>query len=89
MPKQLDPIAEAAARITDAILARLHDVGEAYSIPQFCRRQNMSKSHFYALPREDWPEIMEIRGLKRITPEAEANWRRRMEAKAREANGST
>ena len=89
MPPRLDPIAVAAARITDAILARLSDVGHAHSIPQFCARQGMSKSHYYDLPLEDRPEIMEINGLKRVTPEAEARWRNRHTKPAQEFSGQT
>jgi len=85
MPQRQSPIAEAAARITDAILARLSESGQAYSIPQFCQRNGFSRSKYYELPAEDRPDIMNINGVLRITPEAEDKWRRRMETKARAA----
>jgi hypothetical protein len=50
------------------------------SIDAFCGRHGMCRATFYNLRKKGKaPRIMEIGGLRRITPEAERDWERGME----------
>ena len=69
--------------IAEAIAANMPNPG-ASSIDGFCRRNSMGRSTFYALPPELRPEIAEIGGLRRITMEAEAEWRVRILERTRQ-----
>ena len=55
---------------------------DAYSIPEFCEAHGFCRASYYNLPAEDRPREMEIGKLKRITRDAAADWRCRMEEKA-------
>ncbi len=55
----------------------------AFTIPQFCAAHGISRSLLYSLWREGGgPRTMTLRGSRRISHEAAAEWRRRMEAEA-------
>ena len=55
----------------------------AFTIGEFCARNGFSKATYYNLRKADRPVEMLIGDkLKRITPESEADWHRRMEARA-------
>jgi hypothetical protein len=54
-----------------------------YSIKQFCANNDISKSLLYLLwKRGDGPRYLDLGGRRKITVAAEAEWRRRMEAKS-------
>lgn len=49
---------------------------EALSIPEFCHRNDISKSTFYKLKKQGrGPRIMRLGRAHRITPAAEQDWR--------------
>ena len=53
----------------------------AMSVPEFCRRHNISRSLFYVLrANKQAPQTMKVGGRTLISDEAAAKWRRRMEA---------
>ncbi len=56
---------------------------EAQTILEFCQAHGFSRATYYNLPREDRPREMIIGGLRRISREAAADWRRRMEEEGR------
>ena len=90
MPTQHeDPVVKIAASIIEAVRAQLDDGGPAMSISAFCRNNDISPSHYYNLPPEDRPEVMWIGRVPRISPRAQAEWRRRMEAKKQEARAAS
>ncbi len=55
---------------------------DAQTIPEFCVSHGFSRATYYNLPPEDRPREMHIGKLKRITREAAAEWRQRMEQKS-------
>lgn len=55
---------------------------DSFTISEFCAGEHFSRSTYYNLPPEDRPEEMRFAGLVRITPEARAAWRRRMQKRA-------
>ena len=57
---------------------------DALSIEEFCKSHGFSRATFYNLPLEDRPTLMKVAGRKRVSREAAAAWRRRMEARAAE-----
>jgi hypothetical protein len=61
--------------------AARHQPGMARNIPAFCLNNDISVSFYYSLKRKGrGPREMELEGRTLITPEAEADWRRAMEA---------
>jgi hypothetical protein len=53
----------------------------AFTINEFCARNKLSRSKFYQIRRKGLgPREMEIDGLRRITAEAEAAWKKANEA---------
>jgi hypothetical protein len=51
----------------------------AFSLSEFCRVENFSKSFFYALRKKNLaPAVSDINGLLRITPQAREEWHQRM-----------
>ena len=56
---------------------------EAQTILEFCQAHGFSRATYYNLPREDRPREMIIGGLRRISREAAADWRCRMEEEGR------
>jgi hypothetical protein len=60
------------------------DDQRAFSLTEFCRVENFSKSFFYALRKRNLaPAISDIGGLLRITPQARQAWHERMAALAK------
>ena len=57
---------------------------DAYTIEEFCKAHGFSRSTFYNLPVEDRPRLMQVGGRQRVSREAAAEWRRRMEERAAE-----
>ena len=55
---------------------------DAFTIDEFCKSHGFSRSTFYNLPETDRPALMQVAGRKRVSREAAAEWRRRMEARA-------
>jgi len=50
--------------------------GDLHTIPSFCESNAISESLYFALKRRGLqPREMEIDGIIRITPQAEADWR--------------
>jgi len=61
--------------------AKRRQPGDLHTIPSFCESNAISESTYYALKRRGvQPRELEIDGAIRITPEAEADWRREREA---------
>lgn len=51
-----------------------------YTVPQFCDAHNVSRTHLYALWKEDkGPRLMKVGRRTLISAEAAADWRKRME----------
>ena len=62
----------------------------AFSIPEFCRRHGISRAHFYNLSKSGGaPTVMRVGRRTLISAEAAAEWRRRMEDAARDAQART
>jgi hypothetical protein len=56
------------------------DVCAAFSVEEFCRRNDISEALFWKLRRENrGPQCMELGRILRITPHAEAAWHRARE----------
>ncbi len=55
---------------------------DAYTIPEFCVSNGISRGSYYNMPPGDRPVEMAIGGCKRISREARFDWRRRLEARA-------
>jgi hypothetical protein len=54
-----------------------------HSVDSFCENNGISRAFLYLLwKRGDGPVYMDLGGRRKITPEAESDWRRRMEAKS-------
>jgi hypothetical protein len=54
---------------------------DAHTIPSFCESNAISESFYFKLRREGrGPREMKIDRITRISPEAEADWRREREA---------
>jgi predicted DNA-binding transcriptional regulator AlpA len=63
--------------------------GQALSIPQFCARNNISRSFFYKLKkRGKAPRTMDVDGRRIISPEAERDWRLERERDGAEAGAA-
>ena len=61
--------------LTAATLSKL-----AYTVPQFCDGFNVSRTHFYALLKENkGPRIMKVGRRTLISAQAAADWCKRME----------
>ena len=61
--------------LTEATLSKL-----AYTVPQFCYGFNVSKTHLYALLKENkGPRIMKVGRRTLISAQAAADWCKRME----------
>jgi hypothetical protein len=59
------------------------DTGAAYTIDEFCARQKMCRATYYNLKKQKrGPRTFRIGNRERISPEAEADWRRDMEEDA-------
>ena len=54
---------------------------EAYSVSEFCRRNNIGVTTYYSLPEDDRPATMRIGRRVLISKESAAAWRRRMTEK--------
>ena len=66
--------------------AKRRKPGDLHTIPSFCVSNAISESLYYALKRRDLgPREMEVEGVVRITPQAEADWRAAREAATAEA----
>jgi hypothetical protein len=56
----------------------------SFSIDAFCERNDLSRSSFYKMKREGAaPRLMTVRGMTRISIEAERDWRRQCEEAVR------
>jgi hypothetical protein len=54
-----------------------------YSVDAFCKNNDISRAFLYLLwKRGEGPDYMDLGGRRKITPESETEWRRRMEAKS-------
>jgi hypothetical protein len=75
---------EATVRLTVEEWLHSHGVGAAgFTVDQFCARNNVSRAHLYNLWKEGRrPRVMQAcpGGKVTITPAAEADWHRQMEA---------
>ena len=61
--------------LTEVTLSKL-----AYTVPQFCYGFNVSKTHLYALLKENkGPRIMKVGRRTLISAQAAADWCKRME----------
>lgn len=59
------------------------DGQQAFSVDEFCAAHRISRATFYNLLKAGrGPRLMAADGRKRISVEAAAEWRRRMEAEA-------
>ena len=59
------------------------------TILEFCATEGISRATYYNLKRDGLaPREMRIRGSVRITPEAHADWRRRMEGQTSEGRAA-
>jgi hypothetical protein len=59
----------------------MDDAAEAYTIPEFCLRNRISRALYYKLPPESRPREMRPTESKvLISKEAAAEWRRKLEA---------
>lgn len=55
---------------------------DAYTVDQFCHRNNLSRSKFYELRKEGLaPQLFYIGTSPRISVESATKWRRQMEDK--------
>jgi hypothetical protein len=62
---------------------RVATAGASKTIDQFCEAQQISRSHYYNLKRNGkGPREAAVGNVKRITPEAHADWRRDRERDA-------
>ena len=69
------------------ILGQADASGQAFSISQFCARNNISRSFFYKLKKcGKAPRTMEVGGRQIISPEAERDWRLERERDAAESS---
>ena len=59
---------------------------DAYTLKEFCDRHRFSIAMLYNLPKAEWPRLMKVKDGHRVSREAGAEWRRRMEALAAEEN---
>jgi hypothetical protein len=61
--------------------AKAHDgEGDAYSIPDFCRRHSITRTLYYTLKRKGLgPREIRLGGRVLISKEAAADWRRERE----------
>jgi hypothetical protein len=58
---------------------------DAYSIPEFCRRNGISPSFYFLLQQQGrGPRVMHVNARRLISKEAAADWRREREVKAQE-----
>lgn len=75
------PADDATAEVTAFLIERAGDPKPlAYTVAQFCRLHRISRSTYYALQKAGaGPRVMRVRGSVRISWEAAAEWRRRME----------
>ena len=72
------------------LLGQVDAGGQAFSISQFCARNNISRSFFYKLKnRRKAPRIMDVDGRQIISPEAERDWRLEREREAGAKNRSS
>jgi hypothetical protein len=51
----------------------------AYSVSQFCKLHNISRSLFYSLAEHERPVVMQVGSKRLISAEAAEAWRRKME----------
>jgi hypothetical protein len=59
------------------------DEKAAYTKAEFCAAHSISRSKLYAMPRPEWPDLMWVDGMERISFESAARWRREREAASR------
>jgi hypothetical protein len=86
LSSEVDDLRRQVARLLQ-LLAHVDACSQARSIPQFCARNNISRSFFYVLKkRGKAPRIMNVDGRQIISPEAERDWRLAREHEA--TNGS-
>lgn len=68
-------------RRTRATPARSESDQDCYTVAEFCTRNRISRSTFYALRAEGrGPRVMRVGAAVRISREAAAAWRAQMEA---------
>jgi predicted DNA-binding transcriptional regulator AlpA len=64
-----------------ALLSQNDSGGHAFSIAQFCARNNISRSFFYKLRKAGKaPRTMRVGGRQIVSPDAEREWRCEREA---------
>jgi hypothetical protein len=82
LSSEVDDLRRQVARLLQ-LLAHVDAWSQARSIPQFCARNNISRSFFYVLKkRGKAPRIMNVDGRQIISPEAERDWRLEREHEA-------
>lgn len=82
LSSEVDDLRQQVARLLQ-LLGHIDACSQASSIPQFCARNNISRSFFYVLKkRGKAPRIMKVDGRQIISPEAERDWRLEREREA-------
>jgi hypothetical protein len=81
-PSHWSPTLTATAMMTAAATV----TRSSFTIEEFCRRNGISKSFFYKLRNMGkGPRLMDVGSHKRVSVEAEADWKLAREADAAEA----
>ena len=85
-PRAKKQLQRAYARNAFRDHAKHRQPGDLHTIPSFCLSNAISESLYYSLKRRDLgPREMEVEGVIRITPQAEADWRVEREKATAEA----